>query len=144
MNNLKCWLAILVAGIVGNALDVYVQGKLLNDCYYSKMESARHDTAIGWFVLGDFIAVAVFAWLYGKVASVFSEGAKGGACAGLYLGVFATFPAYHFIGMMTKGYPYALVWINTGYGIVWYMVVGAIIGAMTKKSAPVSLTSPPH
>ena len=131
----KCWLAVLIAGLVASGLDCIVQGQLINNAYYAKMESFKHDTAMGWYIFGDFIAVAVFAWVYGKVASVFGEGLKGGACAGFTLGVFATFPAYHFVCMTTKGYPYALAWINTGYGIVWYMVIGAIVGAIMKKPA---------
>ena len=141
---MKNLIAILVAGIVVTALDYCVQGNLLATAYYSKMESYKQDTAISSFIIGDFVAVAVFAWVFCKVTSVFGEGLKGGVCAGFYLGVLVNFPTWHFVFLTTKGYPYLLSWINTGYGIVWYMVVGAIIGAMMKKSAPVSLTSPPH
>lgn len=141
---MKNLIAILVAGIVVTALDAYVQGNLLTHAYYSKMDSMKHDTAISSFIIADFVAVAVFAWVFCKVGSAFGDGLKGGMCAGFFLGVFATFPTYHFVFLTTTGYPYSLAWINTGYGIVWYMVIGAIIGAMTKKSAPVSLTSPPH
>lgn len=141
---MKNLLAILVAGIAVTVLDYFVQGNLLTTAYYSKMESYRQDTAVSSLIIADFVAVAVFAWVFCKVSSVFGAGLKGGVCAGLTLGVLVNFPAWHFVFLTTKGYPYALSWINTGYGIVWYMVVGAIIGAMMKKSAPTSLTSPPH
>ena len=136
MKNFKCLLAVIVAGIVGNALDYFVQGKLLTEAYYSKMDSMRHDTAPGWFILGDFIAVFVFAWVFKKVASAFKDGASGGACAGFTLGVLVNFPTWHFIQLTVKGYPYALTWINTLYGIAWYVVIGAIVGAMSEKPAP--------
>jgi phosphoglycerol transferase MdoB-like AlkP superfamily enzyme len=145
MKNLKCLLAVIVAGIVANALDFYVQGKLLTDAYYSKMESMKHDTPVYWFVILDFIAVLVFACVYKRVASVFAEGAKGGASAGFLFGVLVCFPGYLFMFLMTKGYPQSLAWISMGYGIVWYVIVGAIIGALRTKPAPVSSgTSPAH
>jgi len=144
MKNLKCLLAILVAGIVGNLLDAYVQGNLLFNAYYSKIDSMKHDTLAGWFIFADFVAVAVFTCVYKKVASAFSDGAKGGACAGFYFGVLVSFPSFHYVYLTTKGYPYSLAWINTGWVIVWYMIIGAIVGAIMKPSAPTSLTSPPH
>ena len=135
MNKSKCWLAVLVAGIVGNALDFVVQGKLLTDSYYAKIDSLKHDTAVGYFVLGDFVAAAVLAWAFCRLAAAIGEGVKGGAVAGFTLGVLVSFPTYHFIFLTTKGYPYPLAWINTIYGILWYVVAGAIIGAIMKKPA---------
>ena len=34
---------------------------------------------------------------------------------------------------MFKGYPYRLAWINTIYGIVECVIIGAILGAMLCK-----------
>ena len=136
MKNPKCWLAVIVAGLVGNVLDFIVQGKLLTNAYYAKLDSMKQDTSPGWFVFGDFVAVIVFAWVFARVASVFGAGAKGGAAAGFYLGVLVSFPTYHFIYMTVKSYPYPLAWINTLYGIAWYVVIGAVIGAMLQKPAP--------
>jgi hypothetical protein len=135
MKNSKCWLAVLVAGIVGNALDFVVQNKLLTSAYYSKIDALKQDTNPGWFIFGDFVAVAVLAWAFGRLAAAIGDGAKGGAAAGLTLGVLVNFPTFHFIFLTTKGYPYQLAWINTIYGILWYVVVGAIIGAIMKKPA---------
>lgn len=136
MKPLKCLLAVLVAGIVANALDYVVQGQLLAHAYYSKMESMRHDTAIGWFVFGDFVAVLVFACVYSRIASIFADGAKGGASAGFLLGILVSFPTYQFVSWTTQGYPMALAWINTLYGVLWYTIVGAIVGAVRDKPAP--------
>ncbi len=138
MNKSKCWLALLVAGLVVNALDVLVQGKLLTDAYYSHLAWSRQDTPVYWFIVGDFVAVAVFIWVYGKVASAFSDGAKGGACAGFVLGVLVNFPAWEFMHLMVRDFPYALTWIETVYGILWYVVMGAIVGAITKKPVAAS------
>ena len=136
MKSPRFWIAVLVAGIVGNALDAYVQGHVLTNAYFSKIDSMRHDTSPAWFIIGDFVAVFVLAWVFDRVASVFGAGAKGGACAGFALGVLANFPMWHMISFMVKGIPYALVWIETLYGIGWYVLLGAIMGAMMKKAAP--------
>jgi hypothetical protein len=136
MKPLKCLLAVLVAGIVGNALDFVVHGKLLTDAYYSKIEGMNHDTPIYWYIIGDFIAVLVFACVYKRVASVFADGAKGGANAGFWLGVVISVPTYFFIYWQTKGYPQTLAWICTVYGVIWYVIVGAIVGGMRGKPAP--------
>jgi hypothetical protein len=34
---------------------------------------------------------------------------------------------------MFKDYPYSLAWINTIYGVVWYMIIGAILAAIMHK-----------
>lgn len=135
MKCLKFWIAVLVAGIVANVLDYIGQGKILGAAYYSKIESMRMDTKPMWYVIGDFVAVFVFAWVLAKVLSVFGSGAKAGAKAGLYLGVLINFPTYHFIFLMFKGYPYRLAWINTIYGIVECVIIGAVLAALMCKGA---------
>lgn len=35
---------------------------------------------------------------------------------------------------MFKGYPYALTWISTISGILWYVIAGAILAAVMKKA----------
>ena len=130
MKNAKFWIAVLVAGIVGNLLDLYIQGSLMTHAFYSKIESMRNDASPKWYIIGDFVAVFVFAWVLKRVASAFASGAKGGAVAGLYLGIIVEFPTWHFIQIMFKGIPYNLAWINTIYGVVWYVIIGAIGGAL--------------
>jgi hypothetical protein len=95
----------------------------------------RHDPNPAWLIFGDFVAVAVLACVYQRVASVFGAGAKGGATAGFFLGVLVNFPTWHFVGLMFKGVPYALVWSNTLFGIVWYVIAGAILGQLLTKPA---------
>ncbi len=133
MKTPKCWLAVLVAGIVSNALDYVVQAKWLTSAYYSKIDSIRADTPIYQFIIGGFTAVLVLAWVLNRLSSSFGSGVRGGALAGFYLGVLVSFPTYHFIFLMFKGYPYSLVWINTIYGVVWYMIIGAVLAAIMKK-----------
>jgi hypothetical protein len=133
MKNPRFWIAVIVAGIVANIMDFIVQGQLLTNAFYSKIETMRTDVKPIWFIVGDFVAVLVFAWVLNRLASLFS-GAKGCAIAGFYLGVLVNFPTWHFIFLMFKGYPYNLAWINTIYGVFEFIVIGAVLGAlMTKK-----------
>jgi hypothetical protein len=137
VKTLKCLIAVIVAAIVGNALDFAVQAKWLGSAYYSKIDSMRMDTPVSQFVFADFVGVFVLAWVLCRLSASFASGAKGGATAGFYLGVLASFPAHHFTFLMFRGYPYSLVWINTVYAIVWYVIIGAILGAfMCKPAAP--------
>src|ERR1035438_2912569 len=110
-----------------------VQAKWLTSAYYSKIDSIRADTPIYQFIIGGFTAVLVLAWVLNRLSSSFGSGVRGGALAGFYLGVLVSFPTYHFIFLMFKGYPYSLVWINTIYGVVWYMIIGAVLAAIMKK-----------
>jgi hypothetical protein len=133
VKNLNCWLAVLIAGIVAVVLDWAVQAKWLASAYYSRIESMRVDAKPINFIIGDFVAVAVLAWVLTRLSSSFGSGARGGANAGFYLGVLVSFPAYHFIFLTFKGYPYSLTWINTIYGVIWYMIIGAILGAVMRR-----------
>ncbi len=134
MKSGRFWLAVLVAGIVVTIIDFVVQGQLLAGAYYSKMADVmKQDTPVYLFILGDFVAVLVLAWVYDRVWSVFGAGAKGGAVAGFYLGVLVSFPTFHFIFLMVKHYPYALAWISTIFGVIWYVIAGATLAAVMKK-----------
>lgn len=135
MKSPKFWIAVLITGILVNILDIVVQGMLLSPMLYSKVETMRTDPAMGALVFGDFVAVLVLAWVMTRVASSFAAGAKGGAAAGFFLGVLVNFPTYHFIFLLFKGVPYSMAWINTFYGIVWYVIAGTILGALMKKPA---------
>lgn len=131
MNIKKFVTATLVIGVVMNILDFVVQGNLLAGYYTSG--AFRQDAPIAWFVFGDFIAAAVFVWFYARVAQSFAAMPGGGAVFGFYAGVFASFPAYIFLHLMLKDFPYALSWIWTIYGVVWCVIAGALAGWLYRK-----------
>ena len=134
MKSGKFWLAVLAGGVVGNILDYLVQGMWLSQSYYMQMPDTFSQTPnIAWYVIGDFVAVFVFAWVFNKVSASFGSTPKDGAMAGLYLGIFANFPLWIFMHLMLKNYPYSLSWISTIYGIIWYMIVGYIIATVMKR-----------
>ena len=130
--NLRKWLTIaLVLGVVANAIDFVVQGNLLAGYYAAP--PFRQDANIVWLVAGDFVSALVFTWVYLTFAPAAGPGAAGGAKLGLYAGVLVNFPTNIFLHLLIQGFPYALSWIWTVYGIAWYVVLGAIAGAMNKR-----------
>ncbi len=127
----KCLTIGVVVGIVVNVLDFVVQGNLLAS-YYSQ-PPFRQDNMVAWMVVGDFAAAFVFAWVYLKVAGSFASGPAGGATMGFYAGVLVSFPSGIFMHLMFQGFPYALSWIWIIYSTVWYIIAGAIAGALNKR-----------
>jgi hypothetical protein len=130
--NLRKWITIgVVLGVVANVLDFVVQGNLLAG-YYTQ-PPFRQENNIPWLVAGDFAATLVFAWVYLKFAGSVSPGPAGGAMLGAYAGVLVNFPTNIFLHLLIAGFPYALSWIWTLYGIAWYIVLGGIAGAMNRS-----------
>ncbi len=137
MKSGKFWLAVLAAGVVMNVIDFLVYTQWLGPSYMmTNSVLFKQDTNPIWFVIGDFVSVFVFAWVFDKVSASFGSTLQDGAKAGLFLGVLVNFPTYIFLHLMFNGYPYALSWISMIYGIVWYVVVGTLFAALMKKGVP--------
>ena len=134
MNVKKLLLATIAVGVVWNVLDFVVHGQILAGAYYSKLATLfRADSPLAYLVIGDFVAALVFVWVYDRVYGSFGGGPKGGATYGLYVGVLVNFPTWIFLNLLFVGFPYALAWIWTIYGIVAGVVAGAVAGATYKK-----------
>ncbi|MGA9365035.1 MAG: hypothetical protein WBW16_11785 [Bacteroidota bacterium] len=134
MNVKKLLLAALVVGVVANVLDFIVHGQILAGAFYSKLTSLfRQDMSMVWPIIGDFVWALVFVWVYNRVYSSFSGGAKGGATYGLYVGILFNFPANLFMNVMFVGFPYGLAWIWVIWGIIAAVINGAVAGAIYKK-----------
>ncbi len=140
MKSSKFWLAVLVGGVVANVIDYVVYTYWLGPTYMATNSALfnQDPNNIRWYIIGDFVAVLVFAWIFDKVSGSFGSTPKDGAMAGLYLGIFATFPMQIFIHLMFNGYPYSLSWISTIYGIVWYTIVGYVVAMVMKKGSVAS------
>lgn len=76
----------------------------------------------------------MFAAVYLRLGAGF-DGVAGGARFGAITGVLVSFPAQIFIFLLINGIPYSLAWINTVFGVLWYVVAGAVAGAMNKKQS---------
>src|SRR3989304_5547687 len=114
MKSNKFWIAVAAAGVVMNVVDFLFQGMLMNNLYYSKHPDVFAEmTNPVWFIIGDFVAVLVLAWVYDKVSSSFASGWKGGALYGLYAGVLVNFPTYIFLHLVIKGFSYRFAWFST-------------------------------
>lgn len=136
MKSGKFWIAVLVTGIVANVIDYCFYALWMGPTYMMTNPMLfRQDTNPVWFVVGDFISVFILAWVLDRVSSSFGSTPRDGAKAGLYLGILVSFPTFIFMHLMFNGYPYGLSWISTIYGILWYVVMGAILAAMMKKGA---------
>ena len=134
MKSSKFWIAVLVTGIVANVIDYCFYSLWMGPTYMmANPVLFRQDTNPVWYVVGDFISVFIFAWVLDKVSSSFGAKPADGAKAGLYLGILVCFPMYIFMHLMFNGYSYGLSWISTIYGILWYVVMGAILAALMKK-----------
>lgn len=134
MKNPKFWLAVLVAGIVVNILDMIVMGMMVSPIFEGiESMNPSDESKIIWYVLGDFVAIFVFMLVYDRVYSSFTPGPGGGATFGLYGGLLVGFPTWIFIQMMFKGFPYGLAWGMVFYSLIWGAIAGAVMGAMYKK-----------
>jgi hypothetical protein len=123
----------VAVGVVGNILDFIVQNLWLKGWYLSKLPLFRQDAPMGWLIVADFVGALVFLWVYDRVYGSFRAGVQGGLIFGLYAGVFFAFPLFITLHLMLVGFPYGLAWVYTIYGIVFYMISGAVAGATYKK-----------
>jgi len=131
MNLRKCLTIGLVVGIVSSVFDFVVHGNLLAS-YYAQAPF-RQDAPMAWMIVSAFVSAFVFAWVYLKVAGSFAPGVSGGATMGFYAGVLVNFPFMIVLHLMFQNFPYALSWIWIIAGIVFYVIAGAIAGAMNRK-----------
>lgn len=142
MKSSKFWIAVAAAGVAMNVVDFVLQGMIMDKMYYSKhLDLFNMMANPAWYILGDFVAVLVLAWVYDKVSSSFASGWMGGAMYGLYAGILVNFPGQIFLHLYIRGFSYRLAWFNTIYGIVWAIIAGAIFVAVYKKGASTSSAS---
>ena len=122
--------AVVAGGVVANVLDTVAHGFVLGDAYYSRQTGLFATGSVAWFVLGNFVAVGVFVWVYLRVRQSFRYGARGGATFGLYAGVLIGFPTHIVLSLIIVDFPYGLAWAWTIHEVVWTVTVGAIIGLL--------------
>jgi len=125
----------VVVGLVVNMFDFLVHGLLLQGPVYSKIPLMRTDFSVPLIVLVDFVAAAVFVWVYQRVRASFPPGAAGGATFGLYAGVLVNFPTWIAAYLTLSGFTYGLAWVWIITGIMWGMLAGAVTGALVSRSA---------
>ena len=122
----------LAVGVVVNVLDAVVQGSLLAGSYAAVPAFRNTADVLPFLILGDFVAALVFAAVYLRLGTGFA-GVAGGARFGAIAGVLVSFPSQIFMFLLINGIPYSLAWINTVYGVLWYVVAGGVAGALNRK-----------
>ena len=131
MNAKQLLLTTLAVGIIANVLDFIVQGMILQRAYYARLSGVfREDAPVYWLIIGDFLVALVLVWVYDRVYRSFGGGAGNGARYGLYAGILVNFPTWLFLPVILARFPYGLAWIWTIYGVVFYVILGAVAGAM--------------
>lgn len=131
MGGKKFWIAILSGGIAVNLLDIVVRGGFLKDIFINHATELRTDINPLWFIIFGFLKIVIFVWFYFKVKGSFGGGVRGGVKFGLYYGIALNVPAMFFPYMVYRGVPYMYIWITIGYGLVWAMLLGMIVGKIS-------------
>lgn len=124
----------LVVGIVVNLFDYLVHGILLQGLVYSKVPLMRTDASVPLLVVTDFVAAAVFVWVYQRVRPSFPSGAAGGALFGFYAGVLVNFPTWIAAYLLLQGFTYGLAWTWILTGVLWGVLAGAVAGGLSGRS----------
>lgn len=120
--------AVVAVWVVRTCLNWLFYGMYMMDQMSSAVEQweGAFREVVPAYILTDLLVALVFVWLWGKVASVFADGAKGGAVYGLVIGVLAGFlpSVYHF---------YSVTYITYGQWtteIIYQLVVHVIMGVV--------------
>lgn len=129
----KFLVSTLVVGIVVNVFDFLVHGILLQGPVYSKIPLMRADASLPLLIVTDFVAAAVFVWVYQRVRPSFPPGAAGGALFGLYAGILVNFPTWIASYLLLQGFTYGLAWAWILTGVLWGVLAGAVVGALSSR-----------
>jgi hypothetical protein len=93
MKTSRFWIAVAVGGVVANIFDYVVHGMILENAYYSKMTELMNQMANPtWYVVGDFVAVFVLAWVFDKVGGSFWRRCEGRSHLRIVCGRSGKFP----------------------------------------------------
>lgn len=126
------WTALLTGGIAVNLLDVFVRSGVLKDMFVNNATEMRTEINPLWLILFGFLKIVIFGWFFYKTRRSFGYGARGGMKFGLYYGIALNVPAMFFPYLVYKGVPFHFIWASIGYGLVWGVVLGLIVGKLSE------------
>lgn len=132
MNMKKLFISTLAGGILLNLLDMAMYGGVLQNAMKS-VTGMKQDIPVTIYIITDFIMALVFAVVYEALKGSATPGAAKGARFGFFAGLFAAFPAMLAFSTMIVGMPYWMGWVWTVNGIVWYTLLGAVVGFVYEK-----------
>ena len=123
-------MTILVVGALANVMDWLVFGTMLKNAF-NAIEGVRPQDSVNpaWWIVLDFVGIAVFTWFYTVVRSSFSSGWAYGAATA----VVVTVPSAFSYVVIIKGWPYYLCWVFIAVSIVEYAVYGMLVDKLMGK-----------
>jgi len=133
MNFKKLLLSTVIGGIVANVFDGLLHGAALSNTYKSFPTLINQHPSVPMFLVADFIAAFVFAVVYEQFKGSATPGSASGARFGFFAGLLVTFPGMLAMLTMFQGFPSWLAWVWVLAGIMWYVLMGAVVGAIYQK-----------
>ena len=78
----KLLVTAAVVGLVVNVYDFLIHGIVLQGPVYSKLPLMRTDASLPLLIFSDFVAAAIFVWVYQRVRTVFRPASLAGRRSG--------------------------------------------------------------
>jgi hypothetical protein len=117
----------IVVAIVYMAVDYLALTYVLGG-YMSGLTIINTSASMITNLILDLLAALTLAWVFDRVRGSFGAGAGGGVTFGLYAGFLIQFPTWLSLHVWIKDFPYNASWVFTIYGIITYIVLGAVAG----------------
>lgn len=133
------WSRTIIAGVVGGIVmtlyDSVMHGMIMANAYMKYPEVFRQDAAgVHYFFLVGIMIAIMAAILFSKTRAVWADGLTGGVTFGFFTGLVGFFT--HFYQPLTiGGFPYHLSWCWGGITLIGFMILGAVLGLMIKKTS---------
>jgi len=133
MNWTKILIAGVVAGIVRNLVDFVMHGMIMSATYrrHADVFTQEEGSPIWFFVVAITISIAAAA-LFARTRNSWGGGLRGGASFGFWAGMVAFF-GHFYNPLVIDGFPYYLAWCWGAMGLIGFIVMGTVIGALYPK-----------
>lgn len=133
MNWGKVLIGGVAAGVATNIVDFVLHGMVMSNTYMGLPEVFSQEQANPLFFLLVSVCMAIAAaMLFAKTRQAWTDGVKGGATFGAFLGLFAFFPSFY-SPLVIDGFPYYLAWCQGGIAFIASVVGGSVLGLIIKR-----------
>jgi len=134
MNWSKIAIGGLVAGIAMNVTEWVLHGVVMRSTYEKYPDVFRQEQSSPlYFVLAAVCVCLAAALLFSKSRSSWAAGVTGGATFGACLGLVAFF-TFFYNPLVFDGYPYYLAWCQGTITLIAFVIAGAVLGLVIKKT----------
>ncbi len=133
MNWSRAILAGVVGGIVVSVANFVMHGIIMANTYMKYPVFTQEEANPLWFFLIAILIAIAAAILFARTRACWGEGIGGGVSYGFWVGLVGFFgPFYN--PLVIEGFPYFLAWCHGGILLIGFVVLGAVLGVMVKKS----------